>query len=128
MSVVFCPRTHAYFGHAPYPLGSMLRRGVQVCLGTDSRASNPDLNLFHEMRHVADHHPDVSPADVLRSATLAGARALGREHEVGSIAVGKRADLIALPLSDDRAADPHELLLRSAETPRWIMRHGQMTG
>ena len=45
MSVVFCPRTHAYFAHERYPLARMLARGVNVALGTDSRASNPDLEF-----------------------------------------------------------------------------------
>ena len=50
MAVVYCPRTHAYFGHPPYPLEKLLAAGAVVALGTDSRASNPDLNLLAEMR------------------------------------------------------------------------------
>ena len=50
MSVVYCPRTHAYFDHDPYPLERMLASGVRVAVGTDSRASNPDLNLLSELR------------------------------------------------------------------------------
>ena len=121
MSVVYCPRTHDRFGHSSYPLAEMLGRGVRVCLGTDSRASNPDLNLFREIQHVALGHVDVSPADALRLGTLAGAEALGRDHEFGSIAAGKRANLLVLPLPEHQAQDPHELLLLSDETPRWIM-------
>ncbi len=52
MSLVYCPRTHAYFFHPPYPLGRALAAGVHVALGTDSRASNPDLSLLEEMRFV----------------------------------------------------------------------------
>ena len=55
MSLVFCPRTHAYFGHAPYPLERAVSAGARVALGTDSRASNPDLSLLEEMRFVARH-------------------------------------------------------------------------
>ena len=54
MAVVHCPRTHAYFGHRPYPLAKMLAAGVNVALGTDSCASNPDLSLLGEMaKHTA---------------------------------------------------------------------------
>jgi len=114
MSVVYCPRTHAYFGHASYPLAEMLRRGASVVLGTDSRASSPDLNLLTEMRFVRDHH-DVPPAAVLRMGTLEGARAFGIAPVCGTLTPGKRADLtiVALPNSSDRS-DPYELLFDPA--------------
>ena len=53
MSVVFCPRTHQFFQHDPYPLTSLRRHKINVALGTDSRASNPDLDLFAESKLVA---------------------------------------------------------------------------
>lgn len=111
MSVVHCPRTHAYFGHAPYPLAQMLAAGVQVALGTDSRASNPDLSMLAEMKHVARRHADVSRATVLALGTLAGARALGLDNLRGTIELGKVADLAVVTI--DRAGqggDPHERL------------------
>ena len=75
MSIVYCPRTHAYFDHERYPLGRLLALGASVALGTDSRASNPDLNLLAEMRFVAKRYPALPPAEVLRLGTLAGAQA-----------------------------------------------------
>ena len=53
MAVVYCPRTHAWFGHPPYPLEKMLAAGASVAVGTDSRASSPDLSLLAELRHIA---------------------------------------------------------------------------
>jgi aminodeoxyfutalosine deaminase len=108
MSVVYCPRTHAYFGHAPYPLAAMLQSGVRVALGTDSRASNPDLNLLAEARFAAQHFPQVEPAAWLRMATLDAAVALGLGAEIGSLTPGKRADVIAVPCA---AADPFEAII-----------------
>jgi cytosine/adenosine deaminase-related metal-dependent hydrolase len=102
MSLIYCPRTHAYFAHSPYPLGELRRKNVRVALGTDSRASNPDLDLLAEMRHVACTFPEIDPAIVLRMGTLDGAEALGRETEVGSITPGKLANLAAVPLSECR--------------------------
>lgn len=77
MSVVYCPRTHSYFRHGSYPLSEMLAAGVQVALGTDSRASNPDLSMLAEIAHVREKHSDVAAAEVLRTSTLGGSRALG---------------------------------------------------
>jgi cytosine/adenosine deaminase-related metal-dependent hydrolase len=113
MAVVYCPRTHAHFGHREYPLAPLLSSGVPVALGTDSRASSPDLSVLAEMRFVARKHPSVRPATVLELGTLGGARALGRDHRFGSLEPGKDADLTAIALPDRHAPDPHELLFDS---------------
>jgi cytosine/adenosine deaminase-related metal-dependent hydrolase len=109
MSVVFCPRTHLFFRHEAYPLRAMLERGVRVALGTDSRASNPDLDLRQEMRQVIDRH-GVAPEQALRLGTVAGAAALGLWYERGTIANGRIADLAVVQLPSRKSADPHELL------------------
>jgi cytosine/adenosine deaminase-related metal-dependent hydrolase len=116
LSVVYCPRTHAYFGHEPYPLEAMRAAGIRVALGTDSRASNPDLSVLEEVRHVVTSHTGVSPGDALRMATLDAAVALGLAGEVGSLTVGKRADLVAIPINAVHA-DPHEAVLDVANAP-----------
>jgi cytosine/adenosine deaminase-related metal-dependent hydrolase len=111
MTTVYCPRTHAYFGHARHPLPRLLALGASVALGTDSRASNPDLGMLAEMRLVARAFPEIAPAEVLRLGTLAGARALACETETGSLERGKLANLAIVELPTHDAADPHELLL-----------------
>ena len=110
MSVVYCPRTHNYFAHAPHPLEKLLASGVNVALGTDSRASSPDLNLLSDMRHVAHCHPTIDPSTVLRMGTLAGAIALGRDTEFGTLEPGRRPNLTIVPLPDRQDPDPHRLL------------------
>jgi cytosine/adenosine deaminase-related metal-dependent hydrolase len=110
MSVVYCPRTHHYFDHAPHPLEKLLAAGVNVALGTDSRASSPDLSLLSDMRHVAHCHPAISPATVLRMGTLCGAKALGCGQEAGTIEAGKRPNLAVVPLPNREVSDPHDLL------------------
>lgn len=110
MSVVYCPRTHHFFGHQRHPLERLLAAGSTVALGTDSRASNPDLNLLAEMRLVAQRFPSIAPADVLKLGTLAGAQALGLQREVGSLTPGKWANLAVLPIEAREPADPHELI------------------
>lgn len=113
MSLVYCPRTHAYFGHEPYPLAEMLKAGARVALGTDSRASNPDLDVLNELRFAARRHPLVSPREILRMATIDAAGALGLDDRAGSLAVGKVADFVVLPIGDDEPQDPHELIFTS---------------
>ncbi len=121
MSVVYCPRTHTYFQHAPYPLNTMLAAGVRVALGTDSRASNPDLCLLNEMRCVAQRH-GLSPTEIVRLGTLSGAEALGWSSRIGSIRPGKWADLIAVPCG---AVDPAEAVLQQEGPPIYVWLRGQ---
>lgn len=120
MTVVYCPRTHAYFPHGKYPLAEMLSAGVRVALGTDSRASNPDLSLFAEMRHIAEHHA-VPWEQIVRMGTLAGAEALGLSHEFGIIAPGKSSQLCVVPLAEDND-DAYELLLRAPTGPPRLLK------
>jgi cytosine/adenosine deaminase-related metal-dependent hydrolase len=112
MSVVYCPRTHAYFGHARHPLPRLLAAGANVAVGTDSRASNPDLSILEEMRYIARHFPEIPPATVLELGTLRGARALGLD-DVGCIEPGKTANLAIVALPQREVGDPHELLFDS---------------
>jgi cytosine/adenosine deaminase-related metal-dependent hydrolase len=119
MSVIYCPRTHAYFGHEPYPLERMLAAGVRVAVGTDSRASNPDLRLMEELRQIARRHPSVSPDVIWRMGTLSGAEALGIAHEFGSITPAKRARLAIVTLPPN-AWNPLEAVL-SAEGGVWSL-------
>src|SRR5207253_992144 len=120
-TIVFCPRTHAFFGHEPHPFREFLRRGVRVALGTDSLASNPDLDLFAEAKFLDQHHPDVPGETLLRMATLGGAEALGWGDETGSLDAGKSADLNVLAIPSQPAADPHSLLFETATAPRRVL-------
>jgi cytosine/adenosine deaminase-related metal-dependent hydrolase len=108
--VVACPRTHAAFGHERHPLPAFLTVGVHAALGTDSLASNPDLDILAEARHLRQHYPEIAPATLLRMLTLNGAEALGFDAIAGSLTAGKSADLVVLPLPAD-SGDPHDLVL-----------------
>jgi cytosine/adenosine deaminase-related metal-dependent hydrolase len=125
MSVVYCPRTHAAFRHPPHPFREFLRRGVRVCLGTDSLASNPDLDILAEARFVRSRYPDFPGDQLLRMVTLSGAEALVWADECGSLEAGKSADLVAVPLPDRDAADPYELLLSNHPSERRTMFRGE---
>jgi cytosine/adenosine deaminase-related metal-dependent hydrolase len=123
-SVCYCPRTHAAFGHPPHPFRDFLARGVRVCLGTDSLASNPDLDPLAEARFVRSRYPDFPGDQLLRMITLSGAEALDWAYECGSLEPGKSADLVAVPLPDADVADSHELLLAPFAGERRTMFRG----
>lgn len=126
MSVIYCPRTHAYFEHGRYPLGQLLSAGVNVAVGTDSRASNPDLSVFEELRFVADRFPGIAPDAILRMGTIQGARALGIDGDAGSLKSGKRADFVVLSLPPHDADDPHELLFHPEARVLAVYAAGQL--
>lgn len=122
ISVVYCPRTHAYFRHAPHPWRELLSRGINVALGTDSRASNPDLSIWSELLFLRRHFPEVAGDELLRLATANSARALGCHDRTGTLTVGKRADFAVVPLPDATASDPHTLLFKSTGKPVLLSR------
>src|SRR5438477_5070082 len=96
-SIVHCPRSHEYFGHSPFQFEKLRKLGFNVCLGTDSLASNDDLNLFAEMRAFRKEFPNISPEEVLNMVTVNSAHALRQEDALGKIRSDYFADLIAVP-------------------------------
>jgi 5-methylthioadenosine/S-adenosylhomocysteine deaminase len=106
-SVAHCPSSNLKLASGIAPVAAMLKAGINVGLGTDGAASNNRLDLLNEMRTAAllakgaSGDPTMLPAHAaLQTATIAGAKALGIENRVGSLAVGKRADIVAVALSD----------------------------
>ena len=107
VSVVHCPESNLKLASGFCPAEQFRRAGVNLAIGTDGCASNNDLDMFGEMRTAAQLAKVVAgdaaafdAAFALRAATLNGARAIGLEAKIGSIEVGKQADLAAVRLSD----------------------------
>ena len=113
-TVVSCPRSNRHVGVGDPPLASFYAAGLPVAFGTDSLASAPDLNMFAELAAARRVAPRVPARVLLESATLTGATALGFGDRLGSIAVGKRATLIAVRLPDG-VADVEEYLVGGIE-------------
>ena len=103
MSMVYCPRTHHHFGHVAYPLRAMKDAGVRVAIGTDSRASNPDLSLWGELQAIAGGGNGLSPEEILGLGTSAGAAALGISDRLGAIEAGKLSRWVVAPLRNSGA-------------------------
>src|SRR5262249_25381141 len=107
------------------PFRDLLDRGVRVALGTDSRASNPDLSLLAEMRFLAAKHPQLRGSEILHAGTFAGAIALGRGDDHGSLEPGKLANMVAIVLDkSSQPKDPHDAVLQSENAPIAVMRNG----
>ncbi len=145
--VLHCPSSNCKLasGFAPIPL--MQRAGVRLSLGADGAACNNNLDAFQEMRLAALIHkprfgPEALPAEsILRMATRGGAAALGLEAEIGSLEVGKRADVVLLDLGGAHAQpEAHDNLIsrivyaaRSSDVRhvfvdgRHVVRDGQLT-
>jgi 5-methylthioadenosine/S-adenosylhomocysteine deaminase len=107
VSVVHCPESNLKLASGFCPAEKFRRAGVNLAIATDGCASNNDLDMFGEMRTaallakaVAGDAAAFDAAHALRAATLNGAKAIGLEAEIGSIEIGKQADLTAVRLSD----------------------------
>jgi cytosine/adenosine deaminase-related metal-dependent hydrolase len=143
--VAHCPSSNLKLGSGFAPVVEMLDRGVSVSLGADGAPCNNRLDMFTEMRTAALiqkalHGAETLPAlTMLRMATIDGARAMGLDHEIGSIELGKRADLTLLNLEAIHTtphSDPISTIVYAAEASdvdtviidgRVVMREGELT-
>jgi cytosine/adenosine deaminase-related metal-dependent hydrolase len=120
-TLVTCPRSNQWVGVGVPPIARFYAAGVPVAVGTDSLASVADLNLFSELEAMRWLAPEIPASTLLESATLVGARALGFDERLGSIDVGKLAELIAVDLPED-VSDVEEYLVSGIEPRqvRWV--------
>jgi cytosine/adenosine deaminase-related metal-dependent hydrolase len=119
-SIVYCPRTHKYFGHRPHRWREMRARGINVAIGTDSCASSPNLNLVDDLRLLHDLYPDEPAAELWQLATTHAARAIGLTN-AGAIRVGDPADLVAF---ECESAHPLWEILENAILPAAVWTEG----
>lgn len=122
--IVHCPRSHAFLGHAPFALDRLRALGFNVCLGTDSLASNTDLSLFSEMRELLRTQPHLAPSDMVEMATRNGAVAIHQRDLLGVIRPGSYAALIALP--DTGGGDIFEKIVAFEGKVPWVMLNGRV--
>jgi cytosine/adenosine deaminase-related metal-dependent hydrolase len=123
--IVHCPRSHAYFRHVPFAFSKLRALGFNICLGTDSLASNDDLSLFAEMRQVRETAPMLGARKILEMATVNAAAALGEAERLGRLRSGCVADLIAVPFSGDLTRVEDEIVAFAGPVP-WAMVDGRV--
>jgi len=124
--VIHCPRSHQYFGHEQFKFEELRDLYLNICLGTDSLASNDDLNLFAEMRLFHDKYPALSCREILELVTVNPARALHHEELLGQIAPNFYADLISI--ADCKTKDIFENIVAHQGDVVWAMLGGQYLG
>jgi aminodeoxyfutalosine deaminase len=123
--VVHSPRSHEYFGHSRFPFKKLRSLGFNICLGTDSLASNRSLSLFAEMRAFERSQQGIPPLEVLKIVTVNAARALHQEYALGRIRPGFRADLISIPIGD--SSNLFEEIIAFDGAIDWMILDGRMT-
>jgi aminodeoxyfutalosine deaminase len=121
-SVVYCPRTHAYFGHWPHRFREMVARGINVAIGTDSCASSQDLNPVEDLRLVHRLHPEMPAAELFEMVTARAAAALGMAGRFGAITPGAAADFCVFPALGE---DSLLAILESDVLPRELWMGGE---
>ncbi|MFZ1219528.1 MAG: amidohydrolase family protein [Chthoniobacterales bacterium] len=121
--IAHCPRSHTFFRHAPFAYRRLRTLGFNICVGTDSLASNTSLSLFAELRELMRKEPWLSPEEALATITVNAAAALGRASSLGRIRAGFLADLIALPIAPSET-DVFESIVAFEHTVPWIMVNG----
>jgi 5-methylthioadenosine/S-adenosylhomocysteine deaminase len=117
INVVHCPSSNLKLASGFCPVAKLIAAGVNVAIGTDGAASNNTLDMLAEMRLAAllakgvAGDPSAVPASIaLRMATLNGAKALGLDKDLGSLAPGKWADLCAVNLDSPETQPVHDVI------------------
>lgn len=122
--IAHCPRSHTFLNHAPFALERLRALGFNICLGTDSLASNSSLSLFAEMRELLRKYSGLAPREALEMTTVNGAATVGERNRLGCIRTGAAADLIALPIKT--TADVFRDIVAFDDAVSWMMVHGKM--
>lgn len=117
ISVAHCPVSNLKLGCGIAKINYMLKKGINISLGTDGQGSGSNLDLFETMKYTAllqkgiTEDPQVLPAyEVLKMATINGAKALGMENKIGSIKEGKLADIIIIDIDDVKIKPVNNLI------------------
>jgi cytosine/adenosine deaminase-related metal-dependent hydrolase len=121
--VVHSPRSHDYFGHSRFPFERLRALGFNICLGTDSLASNENLSLFAEMRAFQQSEAGISSDGILEMVTVNPAMALHQESVLGRIRRGFRADLISIPWSG--SGNVFDEIVAFKEPVAWMLVNGK---
>jgi aminodeoxyfutalosine deaminase len=125
LSIVHCPKSHRFLHHNRFSMEKLCALGLNICIGTDSLASNDSLNLFSEMRMAGRNYPSLSSPDLLKMVTINPAQALQQENRLGRIAPGFLADAIAIPYSGD-GEKVHDAIVENRSPIEWMIVDGKL--
>ncbi len=124
--ICICPGSNKFLGVGESPVDKFLNAGLLPTIGTDSRASNRDVNLWQEMQLIRHMNSDLDPLEILKMATLGGAKALQRSDDYGILAPGKKALILEIKYHDLGALSEQEIVDRLTgqgppEEMNWIL-------
>jgi cytosine/adenosine deaminase-related metal-dependent hydrolase len=125
LQIVHCPKSHRFLHQKRFPLEALVERGLNICLGTDSLASNDSLSLFSEMRTAKRIYPTLSARELVEMVTLRPARALKLPRDLGRIAPGFLADSIAVPFKGP-TSNVFEAIIQNRGPIQWMMVNGNV--
>lgn len=120
VNVCLCPRSTRILSQSQAPVRMFLEKGLNLCLGTESRVLVPDLDIRKEMIDCIDTH-GISPETALKFATLNGAYAIGFHKEVGSLESGKTARCLVIDGSGMTNSNPYEIILSATQPLHWLI-------
>jgi cytosine/adenosine deaminase-related metal-dependent hydrolase len=129
--ICLCPGSNRFLHVGIAPVEKILAAGISPAIGTDSIASNPELDLWREMSLIVEEHPQIKAEAVLRMATINGAEALGRQADFGSLAPGFSAQFLGVRSAAFNKAKSSEKILEllvSSGRPEeivWLGNHGR---
>ena len=126
LTVVHCPLSHRYFRHTAFPLQPLRKLAVNLCVGTDSPASDGSFSLLAELRALAAATPALDPAEMLAMITRNPARALRLEGKLGCVKSGAWADLVAFPMTAANPRNIHAEVVDCRAPSTWLMVHGRV--
>ena len=109
--IVQCLQYTSALGHKPFPVDAARLRKIPLCLGTESIVYSESMDLFDELNFAKRHYPHIPAREMLEWVTINPARAIGAEHELGSIEKGKLADVIGVSVRHEKADDLLEQLI-----------------
>lgn len=122
--VCLCPGSNQFLQVGKAPLAKYLARGILPAIGTDSASSNPELSIWREMRLLLSFYPGVDPFNILKMATIGGARALAIDDIYGSLQQGKSAMMLAVPVASEVKSNDEfyaaVIDMDSSVHPEWI--------
>lgn len=124
--VCICPGSNKFLGVGESPVQKFFNAGLLPAIGTDSRASNRDVNLWQEMQLIRSMNNELDPQDILKMATLGGAEALQRSDDYGTLAPGKKALILEIKYHDLETLSEKEIVDRLTgqgppEKMNWIL-------
>lgn len=130
-AIVYCPRSHHFFGHEAHPVRQMLDAGLTVAIGTDSAASHAadearPFSVVDELRWLRRQYPDIPAQQLLAMATVHGAAAVGLTSQIGRLTAGRQGDLVAFEIPRSDIADPAAALLDGEQPASVVCIAGQM--